>query len=149
MNVILPIKPKFVKEIISGQKKYEFRKITFKSKRKIDRVYIYSSSPEQKIVGSFKLGKIIEDTPKALWENFKEFAGIDERDFFNYFGDHEKGFAIEIKDLEVFEEPIDPYEELDSFIPPQNFYYLPKDLPISKILTLKKKKQSQIKKMSR
>ncbi|KKG72993.1 GNAT family N-acetyltransferase [Methanosarcina mazei] len=131
MNVILPIKPKFVKEIIRGRKKYEFRKVTFKSKRKIDRVYIYSSSPEKKIVGSFKLGRIIEDTPEALWENLNEFAGIEKDEFFSYFGNRKNGFALEIKDLKIFDEPIDPYKELDSFVPPQNFSYINQDLQIN------------------
>ena len=139
MDVILPIKPKFVKEIISGRKKYEFRKTKFKSKRKIDRVYIYSSSPEKKIVGSFKLGRVIEKTPKTLWDSFKESAGISEEDFFRYFEGYEKGFALEIKNLEIFDEPIDPYKELNSFVPPQNFCYLTRDLSISKILKLKKR----------
>jgi len=132
MNVILPIKPKYVNEIISGRKKYEFRKTTFKSKRKIDRVYIYSSSPEKKIVAYFKLGRVIEDTPESLWENFNKFAGIGKNDFFSYFGNSKKGFALEIKDLNVFEDPIDPYAELESFVPPQNFCYLDYDFSINK-----------------
>ncbi len=60
MNVLLSIKPKYVNEIINGNKRYEFRKVIFRN-RNVTTVYIYSSSPEKQIVGSFEIGDIIED----------------------------------------------------------------------------------------
>jgi hypothetical protein len=53
--VLLSIKPKYVKSIIEGDKRYEFRKTIFKN-REINRIYIYSSSPVKKIVGTFEIG---------------------------------------------------------------------------------------------
>lgn len=132
MNVLLPIKPKFVEKILTGEKRYEFRKLIFKSRTKVDRVYIYSSSPVKKIVGSFRLGEIIEKDPKLIWEELNEFGGINEEEFFKYFGDRKMGFALEIKDLEILEKPIDPYVELENFIAPQNFCYLKQGLPSKK-----------------
>ena len=84
MDVLLSIKPKYVKSIIEGEKRYEFRKTIFKN-REINRIYIYSSSPVKKIVGTFEIGGILEDHPVDLWDTVKEFAGIDNRDFFAYF----------------------------------------------------------------
>lgn len=43
MRVLLSIKPEFVKKIISGEKKYEFRRKIFKRDVKI--VIIYASYP--------------------------------------------------------------------------------------------------------
>jgi predicted transcriptional regulator len=40
MDVLLSVKPKFVEKIISGTKRYEFRKIIFKE-NEINRIYIY------------------------------------------------------------------------------------------------------------
>jgi predicted transcriptional regulator len=125
MNVLLSIKPKYANQIVKGNKKYEFRKSIFK-KRDLEMVYIYSSSPVKRIVGAFAIKNIIEKHPRLLWIEYKDFSGIDENDFFSYFRGKEKGFAIEIGDVEVFD-PIDPKEYIPNFVPPQSFCYTNKD----------------------
>ena len=84
MDVLLSIKPKFAEAIIDGRKRYEFRKSKF-TKKDINRVYIYATSPVKKIIGVFKISNIIEDDPSALWDRLKDHAGISEEEFFNYF----------------------------------------------------------------
>lgn len=108
----------------TGNKKYEFRKNIWKNSTKVGKVYIYSSSPIKKIVGIFTLGNVYEDNPGNLWKNFKDFSGLDEEEFFNYFKNCEKGFAIEIKTIEFFDVPIDPFQDFSNFKPPQSFYYI-------------------------
>ncbi len=124
MNVLLSIKPKYVEEIFKGNKKYEFRKSVFRFKGELNLVYIYSTYPMKKIVGTFTIETIIEDHPKILWEKFKDFSGINEDEFFIYFGDAEKGFAIEIGKIEVFQNPADPRTLIPDFVPPQSFCYM-------------------------
>ncbi len=124
MNVLLSIKPKYVEEIFKGNKKYEFRKLVFRRRGARDVVYIYSTSPVKKIVGAFTIETIIEDHPKVLWDRFKDFSGIIEEEFFGYFGDNEKGFAIEIGEIEIFERPTDPRFFIPDFVPPQSFCYM-------------------------
>lgn len=119
MNVLLSIKPEYVNEIITGNKKYEFRRTIFK-RNDIENVYIYSTAPEKKIVGFFKLGKIISDDPETLWENLKEASGIKKEDFFKYFNQKNVGFAIEIQELNIFSKP----KHLESISPPQSFCYI-------------------------
>jgi len=123
MDVLLSIKPKYVKSIIEREKRYEFRKSIFKN-RKINRIYIYSSSPVKKIVGTFEIGRILEDHPNDLWDMVREFAGIDNRDFFAYFEGKSRAFAIEIQNLQEFNNPIDPYETMPGFVPPQSYRYV-------------------------
>lgn len=123
MAVLLSIRPKYVEEIKRGAKKYEFRKTRFRGKS-ITEAYIYSTSPIKRIVGRFKIKKIIEDNPKNLWENLKEFSGTTENEFFSYFADKEKGFAIEINDFEMFDAPIDPKTLIPNFVAPQSFRYI-------------------------
>jgi len=123
MDVILSIKPKYVDAIMRGEKKFEFRKNIFKNK-KINYVYIYASSPIKRIVGYFRIQRIIEDNPESLWNRFKDRSGINDDEFFKYFKDNRKGFAIEIGDLEKFKNPIDPKKTIPDFIPPQSFCYL-------------------------
>lgn len=123
MDVLLSIKPKFAESIINGKKKYEFRKVTF-SKNCVKNVYIYSTSPIKKIVGTFVINSIIEDNPIELWNQLKEDAGITEKEFFGYFKNKKIGFAFEITDVEKFENPMDPRIIFPDFVPPQSFCYI-------------------------
>ena len=129
MDVLLSIKPKYVKSILEGGKRYEFRKTIFKN-REINRIYIYSSSPVKKIVASFVIGDILEDRPSDLWDTVKEYAGIDYLDFFAYFEGKSRAFAIEIQNLRELPDPIDPYETMPGFVPPQSYYYM-KGMPVA------------------
>jgi len=123
MNVIMSIRPKFARMILSGAKRYEFRKCIFKN-RHIEKAYIYETSPIKKIIGIFNIGSIIKDSPKGLWNQFGHLSGMNETEFFNYFQDIQIGFAIEIKHLVVLDSPIDPMEKIPGFTPPQSFCYL-------------------------
>ena len=123
MDVLLSVKPKFAESIINGRKKYEFRKNSF-SQKNIGRVYIYSTNPIKKIVGIFRISKIIEDRPSTLWHRLKDGAGISEEEFFDYFKNREIGFAIAIVDVEKFESPLDPKIIFPNFVPPQSFCYI-------------------------
>jgi type I restriction enzyme S subunit len=122
MIVILSIKMKYVRTILNGNKKYEFRKTSFK--RKVEEVFVYSPKPVGKIVCKFYVGEIIMDKPENLWMNFKDFSGLSKEEFFTYFYGKEKGVAIEIKDVEKFIEPIEPKKIYPKFIPPQLWIYV-------------------------
>ncbi len=122
MNVLLSIKPKYVNAILNGKKEYEFRKVIFKEKN-VEKVYMYSSSPVKKIVGVFIVGGIIEDHPKQIWKKCHSKSGIAKEDFFAYFNNHDKGYAIKIVDPKPIEGPIDLKRISQDFIPPQSFCY--------------------------
>jgi len=134
MDVLLSIKPKYVEEIEKRTKKYEFRKCVFKLFEDTNRVFIYSSPPVKKIVGCFKVGKILEEHLRVLWQELKDFAGIDEEDFFKYFENKERGFAVSIEELNIFKNPIDPKEIKENFRPPQTFSYIDKNI-VKKVIT--------------
>ncbi len=123
MNVILSIKPKYARLILSGEKRYEFRKLIF-SERYIQEAYIYVTSPIKRIVGLFEIGAIIRDSPEGLWKRLGNHSGMDEAEFFDYFKDIKFGFAIEIKHVKAFEAQYDPKEMIPGFNPPQSFCYL-------------------------
>ena len=123
MNVILSIKPKYAQLILSGEKRYEFRKSIF-SERYIHEAYIYVTSPIKKIVGLFEIGAIIRDSPEGLWNKLGILSGMNEAEFFDYFKDAKTGFAIEIKRVEIFDPQCDPKELIPGFNPPQSFCYL-------------------------
>ena len=130
-SVLLSIKPQYVDAIVRGEKKYEFRKQIFKSTN-VTKVYIYSSSPIQKIIGYFKLNSILTGHPEYIWQKCSKYGGIDEHDFFKYYEGKKKGYSLCIESLVLFDEAICPYGHFDAFTPPQSFMYfdaLSKKLP--------------------
>lgn len=105
-KILLSIKPKFIEEIKSGKKKFEYRKSIFK-KTDVDIVVIYASSPISKAVGEFKIKQIIKDEPCKIWNLTKDKSGIT-KDFFNeYFNSKTFAYAIEIEDFKLYNNPID------------------------------------------
>lgn len=125
MNVLLSIKPEFAEKILSGEKQYEFRKTPICKADRGDEVVLYASSPVQKLVGAFTMDTIVEAHPMELWERFHQESGINDPErFFDYFGDNERGYAVEVNDARRFDAPINPYECIDGFRPPVSFKYL-------------------------
>ena len=122
MSVLLSIKPEFVAKIFSNEKQYEFRKVIFKDKQVKD-VVIYASSPVSKVVGEFKIDKIIEDTPDKVWKLTKDKAGITKSYFDEYFRGKRVANAIKIKQATRYDKPID-LQELGVKRAPQSFMYL-------------------------
>jgi len=123
MNVLLSIRPKYAEAITAGRKSFEFRKSIFKH-HCVERVYLYATRPVSKVVGSFKVGEIICSEPKLLWEKLGRLSGVSSKEFFKYFKDNNIGFAIEIKDLEVFQKPVNPSLFIEGFTPPRSFKYI-------------------------
>jgi predicted transcriptional regulator len=124
MKVLLSIKPEFVKRIIVGEKRFEYRKSIFKRKD-ISSIVVYATKPYGKVVGEFEIDHIIKDRPSSIWRQTEQFSGVSE-DFFNaYFEGRDTGFAIGIKKFTAYKIPL----ELDQLnakikVAPQSFCYL-------------------------
>lgn len=123
MTVILSIKPEFAQKILSGQKRYEFRKRAFKNENVL-RVVIYATQPVGAIVGEFTIKQIHRDAPERLWSLTSEYAGIS-KDFFDaYYKGHTSAVAIQVDKVTEYQTLLDPDILFDSFHPPQSFIYL-------------------------
>jgi len=124
-DIILSIKDRYAKKIISGEKLYEFRGWIWKEKVKY--VYIYASGDIKKIVARFEVDFIDRGTPSKIWEEYCDDSGVTKREFFNYiniFG-YEEVFCIRIENLEILKE--ENYISLDTIMlkkAPQRFKYL-------------------------
>lgn len=126
LNVLISIKPKYVQQILSGNKKFEYRKRIFK--KEIDKVYIYSTSPEQKIVGYFQYSGYLSESPEKVWDITNNYSGIGKKEYFEYFKKSSYAYAIKIEQIYEFENPINPKEKFEKFIPPQSYCYLEGDI---------------------
>jgi predicted transcriptional regulator len=122
MKVLLSIKPEFANKIFDGTKKYEFRRSIFKNSE-IKKIVVYAASPVQKIIGEFEIDHILSDDPVALWDQTKEYSGVSEEYFFEYFGDKTSGYAIKIKSTRLYKTPKCIRQDFNLH-PPQSFLYL-------------------------
>ena len=122
MKILLSIHPNHIEQIKLGIKKFEYRKIL--PKMKVQTVYIYGTSPISRVVAKFEIKQVISDNLVSLWEKTKYNSGIMKEDFFQYFGQCDKAYAIEIANFELLLKPLELKEFCGKEYPPQNFYYL-------------------------
>jgi len=120
----LSIKPEFVEKIFSGLKRYEFRRVIFKSKS-VNKVVVYASHPVQRVVGEFEVGEILALSRNQLWQQTKQFSGIAKSYFDDYFADKQTAYAIRIEAARRYPRPITLENLCPSARPPQSFMYLP------------------------
>jgi predicted transcriptional regulator len=122
MKVLLSIKPDFAERIFDGSKKYEFRKAIFKNPQ-VKTVVVYASSPVQRVIGEFDIETILIDEPATLWEETKEYSGITEEFFFEYFNERRIGYAIKIKETRRYKKSRCLRTRYNK-TPPQSFCYV-------------------------
>lgn len=122
MKIILSIKPEFANKIFDGNKKFEFRRSIFKNK-KVSKVIVYASSPVSKVIGEFEIGEVLFKDLNSLWQETKEYSGITEKYFYDYFIGKENGFALEVKKVKKYKEEL-CIEKSFGKRPPQSFAYV-------------------------
>jgi predicted transcriptional regulator len=106
---------------MSGKKKYEYRRSIFR--KQVNRIYLYLSSPERKIVGYFTFRGYTEGTVREIWETTKDRSAATEDAYLDYFQNTNKAFAIRIDKFINFATPVDPWKT-PGFLPPQSFRYV-------------------------
>ena len=120
--VLLSIKPEFAHKIFEGSKKYEFRKQVFKD-LSVKKVIVYSSSPEQKVIGEFEIETILDDTPDKIWIRTRLYSGISREFFESYFEGRDKAYAIKVASTKRYSK----HKSLADFnihAAPQSFAYV-------------------------
>ena len=126
MKVLLSIKPEYARKILSGEKKFEFRKVGFNDSS-VSTVIIYATKPVGKLVGEFEILRILIDSPSKIWEHTKKHAGIDRRFFDSYYHGKEQAVAIAVGEVKRYEEPKCLSELGVGTTPPQSFRYIKSD----------------------
>jgi predicted transcriptional regulator len=125
----LSIKPEYASAIFRGEKQFEYRRMGFQ--QQLDVIVLYVTTPVQRVVGEFDVSCVIRDDVANLWERTKSAAGIDEAGFFDYFAGKDEGYAIEIGERRIYEEPLD-VEKHFGMRPPQSFAYLDFPWPVQR-----------------
>lgn len=123
MKVLLSIKPEFVEKILSGEKRFEFRKNIFKN-RSVKTVVIFATRPIGKVVGEFDIDHVISDEPHLIWEKTKKYAGISKEFYDEYFEEKALAFAIAVGKVTQYEVPMSLNCFGSNIVAPQSYRYL-------------------------
>jgi len=123
MNCLISLHEVYWNQIISGQKKFEFRR---KFNPKTTRVYVYLSRSCFEVVGYFEVIEIVKDSPKNLAKLGEVSSPGSYNLILDYFVNLDYGYAIRIGEVKIFSKPI-PLSFLRKnfhFTPPQNYLIL-------------------------
>ncbi|MCL5769684.1 ASCH domain-containing protein [Acinetobacter sp. ANC5681] len=123
MKVLLSIKPEYADKILSGEKRFEFRKSIFK-RDGIRTVIIYATMPVGKVIGEFEIETILSDRPDSIWDRTSQSSGITKDFFDSYFSERSKAYAIEVKSTKKYSIPQDLSEIKIGLKAPQSFAYV-------------------------
>jgi predicted transcriptional regulator len=122
-RVLLSIKPGFAFSILSGEKRYEFRRVIFRE-NSVCSVVIYASAPVSRVIGEFSLEKVLEATPRRIWSQTRCQAGITLEYFNEYFSGRTVAYALKVGEVTRYDQPKTLWEGLGVRRPPQSFCYL-------------------------
>jgi predicted transcriptional regulator len=123
--VLMSIAPRWVREIVAGRKRFEYRKRA-PSKSPPFRVVVYCTAPRKEVVGEFQVVDSACDSIEALIDHTVAGAAREPADIRRYFGDSDTGHALEIGAVVEYDRPVGLAELRDEhgLEPPQNFRYL-------------------------
>lgn len=120
-QMLLSIKPQYIREIITEKKKFEYRK--FRCRDDIDTIIIYATAPIKKVIGEARLIDIIESDVESVWNKTKDFSGIPREDYDTYYKKRKKVIAYQLGDITLYDKP-KSLEDLGLDYTPQSFAYL-------------------------
>ena len=120
-NILLPVKRIFIEEILCGKKKYEFRKKI--CVENIDKIYLYATSPDKKVLGEARVLEKIYMDKERLWSYTKTEAGISKEYFMEYFKNSNRASAYVLGEVYRYNEPI-KLEDMGISYTPQSYVYL-------------------------
>lgn len=120
-QMLLSINPEHVENILLGIKKFEFRKV--RCRADINKIIIYATAPEKRVVAEAKIEKIIEADIETVWELTREFSGISYEFYEDYYRGKDKAVAYKLCEVKRYSIP----KLLTDFglrYAPQSFVYL-------------------------
>ncbi len=124
-DVVLSIKPYYTSLILEGRKTVELRRRFPVQMPSGTLAFLYSTTPEQALVGTALIKTVQKKPVKTIWSKFGKSACIDKGDFEAYFAGLDEGFVLQFEDVRSFSRVVGLKELRDrfSFEPPQSFLY--------------------------
>lgn len=103
-TIILSIHPNHIDKILSGEKRYEYRK---RIPQDINYLIVYATAPTKKVVALIEVDMVIKDTPQNIWDLTQNESGVSYEFFMNYFNDLSIGYAIKFRKIYKLTNPIE------------------------------------------
>ena len=119
---LMSIHPGFAEDLMSGDKKVEFRRIA--PKFDVSHVVVYATKPIAAVIGVFEVEKMDRTSPRQLWSRYGSVGGIDRSDFFAYYEGTNVGVALVVKKTWRCPVPLGLNDGGLPARPPQSFMYL-------------------------
>jgi len=135
-GILIAIKPIWADEILSGNKKWEYRRVTMNVVPG-ERVLFYASGNVHAIVGEAVIEKVLNEPVNLLIEHTVNEVPESADQLRESFAGREIGHAIKIRDPVRYETPLTLAfirQQLPRFIPPQGFYYIKEGNKLLEIL---------------
>lgn len=118
---LFSIYPEYAYRILSGEKKFEYRKRV--AKLYLKRLIIYATAPISKIIGEVCVDEILRDTPQTIWRRTNKYGGIQREQFFAYFDNKSLAYAYSLSDPILYGGKLS-LNDIGITNPPQSFIYL-------------------------
>lgn len=120
-RMLLSIKPEYVEKILTGTKKYEFRK--FHCREDVDTIVIYATAPIKQVVAEAPIVAVIEDDVDEVWKQTHPNGGVTKKAFKDYYKNKNVAIAYQLGDVRKYDEPMALSEIGLSYVP-QSFAYI-------------------------
>ena len=124
--MVLSLKPRFAKAILSGAKTVELRRVEPKIVVPT-RALVYATTPTRALLGTCVVTAVITESLSALWNTYGSQTGLDHSEFLGYFNGTSTGTALTLCHAKQFDKPISLATLRSApkgFRPPQSFAYL-------------------------
>ncbi len=120
-KILISIHPEYVRQIINGAKKYEYRRVV--AKENVYSILIYETIPVKKVVAEAEVLEVLAMSPDELWEQTKDYSGISKAFFESYFAGRKIAYAYKLGKVMAFKEH-KPLAAYGLRIAPQSFAYV-------------------------
>ena len=125
-HLLFSLKPQYADLVFKGLKHAELRRRITPDMKDRD-VFIYVSSPVRQLRGGFRVGHVWQGSPKDVWKEVSELAGVKKRDFYNYYAGRTVAYALRITGVWEYAYPasLDTLRSrLPRFVVPQSWRYV-------------------------
>lgn len=103
-SIVIAIRPEYVTKILDGSKTFEYRRVL--PTKKLSFMLIYETSPVSKVVAASEVVEILSLSLPDLWAATSGRGGIEKPAFDDYFRGKDSGFAIRIRRVYHFDDPL-------------------------------------------
>jgi predicted transcriptional regulator/N-acetylglutamate synthase-like GNAT family acetyltransferase len=123
-RLILSIRPKFARAVIAGQKRVEIRR-SFSPRWVDQRLCLYSSSPDRRLIGEATVMSVVAASPEEIWSSYGDQICCERSEFETYSTGKSELVAITLGQVREYERPLrlDEIRALNggNFSPPQSY----------------------------